>query len=136
MNQRNADDMKITLPWPSSKLHAHSKGSHWGKSAATKDAREFAFAICKCGGLKPIVGPVLITYTFFVPDKRRRDAANMIQSCKPYIDGIVDSGLIEGDHWQVMKIYGVDVQIDKDNPRVEIGLFSTSGNGDFMPLKI
>jgi hypothetical protein len=29
---------------------------------------------------------------------------NWAQSCKPYIDGIVDAGLIEGDNWQISGI--------------------------------
>ena len=42
---------------------------------------------------------------------RRRDAANLVQSCKPLVDGVVDSGLISGDHWEVLAIGKVDVVI-------------------------
>lgn len=46
----------------------------------------------------------------------------MIQQCKPYIDGIVDSGLIAGDHWEVLRIVHVGVWMDKENPGVSLEL--------------
>jgi len=55
---------------------------------------------------------------FFVPDRRRRDEANLIQSCKPAIDGVVDAGVIEGDHWEKLTTGSVRVSIDKNDPRV------------------
>jgi hypothetical protein len=56
----------------------------------------------------------------------------MLQALKPSIDGIVDSGLVEGDSWQQMTVYNVSVEIDRKNPRVEITLNSTNGNGDML----
>jgi hypothetical protein len=75
-------------------------------------------AIAKHG--KPKANIVEVRYFFRVPDRRRRDAANMIQECKPYIDGIVESGLISGDHWEVLRIIEVGVSIDKENPGVTL----------------
>jgi hypothetical protein len=108
--------MRIELPFPSSKLHAHAKG-HWrSKAEATKTAREIAkLASIKAAKLS---GPVQILYEFYVPDLRQRDEANLIQACKPYIDGIVDAGVCEGDDWQRMSITGVSTVLDRDNPRV------------------
>lgn len=100
----------IELPFPSA-VHSHNKG-HWrAKAGPTKAMREHACllgrqAIAKHGR---IAGRVLMAYYFNVPDKRRRDAVNMLQQCKPYLDGIVDSGLIEGDHWQICKVVMVHV---------------------------
>jgi hypothetical protein len=69
---------------------------------------------------KPKANIVGVRYLFRVPDRRRRDAANMIQQCKPYVDGIVDSGLISGDHWEVLRIVRVGVWVDKENPGVTL----------------
>jgi len=80
----------------------------------------------------PIHGRVLVTYSFFCPDNRRRDEANMVQAMKPTLDGIVDSGLIEGDHWQAMTIYGVFTVVDKENPRVEIRISAADSVGDLL----
>jgi len=114
----------IQLPFPSSKLHAHAKG-HWrGKAEATKEARTLAKLTCVNAlnrkDARKIEGPVSVLYEFYVPDLRQRDEANLIQACKPYIDGIVDAGLCEGDNWQRMNIIGVSTMIDRDNPRVEL----------------
>ncbi len=131
--------MKLELPFPNmSLLHAHAKGnSHFAKSAATKNARALAKFTCidmlNRNEIKPIAGPVLISYAFFVPDNRKRDVCNMLQACKPFVDGVVDAGVVEGDSWQAMIVYNVTVEIDKKNPRVELRINATGGNGDFMP---
>lgn len=130
--------MKLELPFPDmEKLHAHAKGFSFHKKAnATKNARVMAKFICLDAiarkEAKQIAGPVLICYVFFVKDNGKRDAANMIQACKPYVDGIIDAGICEGDSWQEMRIYNVDVEIDKQNPRVEISIHSTLGCGDLL----
>ena len=130
--------MKIEFQFPNmSKLNAHAKGnSHWGNSKATSAARSQALYICvdliNRKQVHPIAGQVLISYAIFVPDDRPRDTCNILQALKPTIDGIVDSGLVEGDSWQQMKLYNVTVEIDKKNPRGEITINSTRGMGDLL----
>ena len=111
--------ISITLPFES-RNHSHNNG-HWRvKAPLVRMMRQRAFTLAKTSGFKPIKGKHSISYRFYFPDNIRRDAANYIQSCKPYVDGIVSSGLIEGDHWQVSSIGTVTCSIDKDNPRIEI----------------
>ena len=113
--------ISIDLPTPSG--HAHNKG-HWrAKAGPIKAMRELAYILAKQALRKhgkPEAEVVGVRYFFRVPDRRRRDAANMMQQCKPYIDGIVDSGLISGDHWEVLRIVGVGVFVDKENPGVTL----------------
>ncbi len=114
--------MRIELPWISSKLHAHAKG-HWrSKAEATRDARNHAkftaMNLLNRKQVSRIDGPAQVLYRFYVPDMRQRDEANMIQACKPYIDGVVDSGLLLGDHWKVLSTEGVVVELCKEAPRV------------------
>jgi len=132
--------MKIVLPFPDMQLlHSHAKGnSHFSKSLATKRARELSHYIgldmlnrSKCSR---IVGPCCICYEIYVPDNRRRDTVNILQACKPYVDGIVSSGLVEDDCWQKMVLYNVDVAIDKEDPRVVINLHAIAAKGDLMAL--
>lgn len=84
------------------RLHAHAKGSWFEKARATKKARAMARMLAMEVGNRPIKGRCVVDYTFFVPDRRRRDEANMIQSTKPLVDGVVDAGMIPGDHWEVL----------------------------------
>ncbi len=95
------------------RLHAHAKG-HWREKAeATKTARNLAKLLAKTGiGNRKITGKAIVSYTFIVPDRLRRDIANMIQSCKPYVDGVVDAKMIDGDHWEAL---------DMDKPNVILG---------------
>lgn len=55
----------------------------------------------------------VVHYLFELPDKRRRDAANLIHSCKAAIDGVVDSGLIPDDCWNVLTIGSVECVVRK-----------------------
>ena len=114
----------IRLPWISAKLNAHNKG-HWrSKLAPTKKLRQIAaLEASKHTGVS--FTSARVVYTFYVPDNLRRDTANMIQSLKPAIDGIVDSGLLSGDHWQVLDIAGINVEIDRLDPRVELTFVET-----------
>jgi hypothetical protein len=114
--------MRIELPWISSKLHAHAKG-HWrSKTEATKDARTHAkltaMNLLNRKQVSRIDGPAQVLYRFYIPDMRQRDEANMIQACKPYIDGIADAGAILGDHWNVLSTAGVVVELCREAPRV------------------
>ena len=104
----------ITMPIDS-RLHAHNTG-HWRKKAEpTRQARQEACFLALQTHAKPLSGLVMVDYHFSVPDRRRRDLGNLVQSCKPICDGVVDSGLIPGDHWEVLGIGEVSVVVDKSN---------------------
>jgi hypothetical protein len=114
--------ISIELPYPD-KVHSHNKGYWSAKTNAVKAMRQAAKLVALDAmnrGAKPIVGKHKINYLFSVKDNRRRDRANMVQQCKAYIDGIVESGLIEGDHWQISELGAVEVRIDKAGAAVVI----------------
>ena len=111
--------IKIVLPY-NAKNHSHNKG-HWrAKSAMVRAMRELAGWQAFTSGYEPIKGVHKISYRFYFPDNRKRDLINWAQSCKPYIDGIVDAGIIEGDHWQISGIGTITASVDKVDPRIEI----------------
>lgn len=113
-------DLKISLPLPSSALHQHAKG-HWrAKSQATAKARQQAAWAARASWTGEPLDHARIEYRFFVPDRRRRDAANLVGACKAYVDGIVDAGVIIDDCWERLAIGAVDVEVDRADPRVEI----------------
>ena len=52
-------------------------------------------------GFKKDVQPLdtaTVTFTFYIPDKRNRDADNLITSAKPMLDGLVRAGVIADDN--------------------------------------
>ena len=80
-------------------------------------------------------GRLCIDYMFYVKDNVQRDTDNMISSVndilqvamadkapnkKGKMKPVKGTGIIVGDHWQVLKLGDSDVQIDKNNPRVEL----------------
>jgi crossover junction endodeoxyribonuclease RusA len=66
--------------------------------------------------------PVAITYTFYLPDKRKRDLSNYIKAPEDYL---VKHCIIEDDnHTIVVKTILEFGGIDRDNPRVEISIDS------------
>lgn len=100
----------VTVTCPIDKrLHAHTNG-HWrDKAEATKEMRFLGKLLAMAKGNTAIKGKAVVDYQFFVPNNLHRDAANLIQSCKPFIDGVVDAKMIQGDNWQVLRIGRVDV---------------------------
>lgn len=107
--------MLLEIPFPKG-LTAHNTG-HWrGKSKAVADVRLIAKCIALdalARGQEAVKGRHVIHYRFVVPDNIRRDRVNMMQTCKPIIDGLVDAGVIEGDHWQISEVGRVTVEVEK-----------------------
>lgn len=83
--------------------------------------------------------PLRLDYTFYVKDNVQRDLDNMIASVndilqlggadkatvlskagKPREKRVRGTGIITGDHWQVLKIGSADAMIDKESPRAVI----------------
>jgi len=74
--------------------------------------------------------PVRVSYHFYVKDNRPRDIDNMIASINDILqaanadslkEGVTKkTGIISGDHWQVLEIGSARASIDKENPRAEI----------------
>jgi Holliday junction resolvase RusA-like endonuclease len=119
--------LSLVVPFPSAKLHAHNKG-HWRSKVAAIKAirRSVAIVIQQAEGFKPKPWPFArLTITFMVPDRRRRDTLNMMQSLKPVIDGVVDAGLIADDNWQTLCIQKPSVSLAEkpDQAFVELCFF-------------
>ena len=114
------DSVSIQLPPANPKLHAHNTG-HWrAKSSAVKSLRRCVKELCILHKPREFkrFEKAIVHYGFFLPDNRRRDAANLIQSQKPAIDGVVDAEIIVDDCWQMLRIGNVNCQIDRDDPCV------------------
>ena len=80
----------IRLPWPSKTLSSNAR-AHWAKLAKEKAAaRHTAFVLARAQGVQASAG-VTLEFTFYPPDKRRRDAHNMPHMLKAAIDGIADA---------------------------------------------
>lgn len=77
----------IEFAWPSPDLNQNNTAK-WPKINAAREARAMA------KGLAAHVSPdprARLVFSFFPPDRRRRDIQNMPGIMKPYIDGIADA---------------------------------------------
>lgn len=111
----------ITLPLPDSSMSGHAKGNWHSKAATTKRMRRDAHveALHITQGERRFERAV-VSLAFYLGSNRRRDALNLANGVKPYIDGLVDAGLMPDDDWKVMSVGAITCKLDKDAPRVEI----------------
>jgi hypothetical protein len=95
-------ELTIELPWPDAALSPNAR-DHWTVRAlevatyrllSKIKAREAKDALDRRTALPP---PVTAFVTFFVTDRRRLDADNMLARLKPAWDGFVDARLLEDD---------------------------------------
>lgn len=118
----------VILPMPDSILSGHANGNNkWKIIGLTKKMRERAFMEGKVAmGRKETYAKATVSYRFCVKTNTRQDTENMRHRCKAYVDGLVDAGVMAGDHWQVLESGPATVEIDKENPRVEITVKPTT----------
>jgi len=79
-------------------------------------------------------GRVQIDYMFYVVDNAQRDIDNMMASVNDVLHRanslvtfkngkeklLPGTGIIQGDHWQKLRVGSADAEIDKENPRAEM----------------
>lgn len=95
------------LPYVELRANYH-KSNFWAqRSSSTKIAREEAYIL----GLSyrrflpdfKIVESCEIEEVFTVDNKKRRDIEGLMIAVKPWIDGLVDAGIIADDSWKHVK---------------------------------
>lgn len=66
----------------------------------------------------PINYPINLKCEFYVPDARKRDIANYLEAIQ---DVLVKYKLLEDDNYNIVaSIDGCSMQIDRENPKIEI----------------
>lgn len=82
----------VVFPWPPKELSPNAS-IHWAKKAKFKKAyRETCWALTLEAKLETnSLGKIPIEITFYPPDRRHRDADNMVASIKAGLDGLADA---------------------------------------------
>ena len=113
------EPIKITLRLPDPCLSPNARVNWRVKHGATKKYRRSAFLLAtEQAGACPGLIRATQQATFYYPTKRRRDGDNLLSMLKPVWDGLVDAGVLDDDAGLIHM--PVKVEIDKENPRVEI----------------
>lgn len=76
--------------------------------------------IARSARARPIKGRARIVATFYARVARRRDPDNALALLKPYIDGIVQAGLLADDDAGCVEYAPIVFAVDRNNPRVEL----------------
>lgn len=87
----------ISFPWqPAYSLSPNSR-KHW--RVQRQEARDAKWAVaCAATGVAPVSGPVVLTWTVYKAKGRKTlDRDNLIPCLKPFMDGLVECGIIDGD---------------------------------------
>lgn len=121
----------VNLPWPDSRLSPNAR-VHWAvlsglKKKARADAAKAVYDALQRGLRETRLsiagtGPIHLTVLFYPPDKRRRDADNLIASMKASFDGIADALGVD-DH-RFRGAYDIVPEPEKPG-RVEVEIIHT-----------
>lgn len=96
--------------------------THWDVARKLKkDNTELVAWECLAQRIKPIQGQARVEVTFFEKDLKR-DADNVIGGLKYILDGLVNAGVIRNDTRKLVKLYIMPVELDRQNPRIEVKL--------------
>ena len=95
----------IVLDWFPRELHPNARVHRMVKAKHTKAYRVAAWATALGEGPElPEQRPIALTVTFNPPDRRRRDAADMLSAIKAGLDGICDAYGLDDYHFQPITI--------------------------------
>jgi crossover junction endodeoxyribonuclease RusA len=100
--------MRVTLPYPDSRLSPNAR-LHWAqKSKLVKSARQAAFVLSRHAGVTPAetVGQIDVSITMYAPDRRARDFDNAIASLKASLDGLADALRVDDNRFRLSFAWG------------------------------
>lgn len=120
MTEKQSFTINISLP-TMNEIIASSK-KHWSKYSTPKRGYTSLVAAIARRNLKAIRRyPVDVHCRWYCKDKRI-DKDNIAAGMKYILDGLVESGIIEGDGWKHIGDIRHSFDVDKRNPRVEVEL--------------
>ena len=94
--------------------------SHWAVGAKLKkDNTDLVMWECKTQKIKPVQEKARVEITFYEKDMRR-DSDNVYGGLKYILDGLVKAGVIKDDSRRYIDLYINPVELDRQNPRIEI----------------
>ena len=106
---------------PDRDLNPNKRLHHMQLYRAKRQAKDEAMALVLEQGRPDIpYEKAHITITWVAKDKRRRDPDNLFASMKPYIDGLVEAGLIADDSAMHVSYTLRYERGEKDNTVIEV----------------
>ena len=103
MNATSGRVWTISLPWQRPPLHLNDR-THWAaKAKLTAMVRKTAWTLARANRV-PTLDRCEVTLIWAPPDRRTRDADNLVATLKPLCDGLVDANIVPDDTpWFMVK---------------------------------
>ncbi len=136
--------MIVSLPWPDPRLSPNAR-VHWRRKVGPKQSAKIAAgwaAVAAPGyhsardALRATQTPIPITIRFIPPDRRHRDADNMLASCKAQLDGIADAIGINDNRFRPQLEYGEPEKPGRVEVSIAIPRFEHGGDGKAIPCLV
>lgn len=94
---------------------------HWTKVRKAKaDMQTLVWAAAKRDDIQPVVKRIDITVTWYAPNAIHRDSDSLGPLLKASLDALVVAGVIADDSHQYVRRSAHAIDIDRENPRIEI----------------
>ena len=118
-----ARKLELSFAWPPKEVFPNARPHYQAKARAVKQYRWD----CKMDARhqhrpQTLASPVKATVTFVVPDRRKRDTANMMDALKAMWDGIVDAKLLVDDSHEHLRHGEPSVRVEKGQRYVLVTL--------------
>ena len=114
-------EIGVVLPLPDRRLSPNARVCWQAKARSVKAYRAFTFSLAQ--RYPRAWKSAEAQATFYFGDRRRRDRDNLLASLKAAFDGIAAAGVVEDD--ADLTHLPVRIEVDRENPRVEIILRRT-----------
>jgi crossover junction endodeoxyribonuclease RusA len=103
-------NFSVTLPWPDPALNPNRKnGKRWTSVHALKvraktDAHYLTMAAMADLGIPDLGAQIPLTLTFHAPDRRARDADNLLAQSKALLDGFANALGVDDSRFEPITI--------------------------------
>lgn len=98
---------------------ANRASAYVGNALKQRNEKAVKFAIREAKVSRVIKYPINLKITWYEPNSRR-DVDNIFFAVKFILDALVESEIIENDSQKYVKGITHDVDVDRNNPRVEV----------------
>ena len=119
------DRLLIELPWPPSVNHYYRRVGH--RTLISREGRKYRAEICailRDLRFRPFDGELAMTVDAYPPDRRRRDADNILKSL---LDALQHAGAYHDDS-QIKKLSVELLAPHRPNGKVQVRLFRRTDN--------
>lgn len=87
---------ELVIPYRPKSWNSFAGAGKWAYRNYKVQARNDAELLCRAQKLKPMKGPVVMTFHYGFKTKRKSDITDICT--KPFVDGIVNAGILEDDN--------------------------------------